>query len=104
MLTNENPASSLGGMEFQGEVTRCQQKGEERAMSVNECKQERFSSRTIGVVFLIVSVLLFVVGMVILPVVGFVFAIPLLILGITMLAAPESKTCRLIREKLGAKG
>lgn len=73
-------------------------------MNANECKQERFSSRTIGVVFLIVSALLFVAGLVILPVVGFVFAIPLLILGITMLAAPESKTCRLIRKKLGAKG
>lgn len=73
-------------------------------MDANECKQERFSSRTLGIVFLVVSVLLFVVGLIILPVVGFVFAIPLLILGITMLAAPESKTCRLIREKLGAKG
>ncbi len=73
-------------------------------MNANECRQERFSSRTIGLVFLIVSVLLFVVGLIILPVVGFVFAIPLLILGITMLAAPESKTCRLIREKLSARG
>lgn len=72
-------------------------------MNVNECKQERFSSKTIGLVFLIASVLLFVVGLMIVPVVGIIFAIPLLILGITMLTAPESKTCRMIREKLGSK-
>jgi hypothetical protein len=75
----------------------------ELAMNLNECKQERFSSKTIGLVFLVASVLLFVVGLMIVPVVGIIFAVPLLILGVTMLAAPESKTCRMIREKLGAK-
>lgn len=72
-------------------------------MNMNECKQERFSSRTIGLVFLIASVLLFLAGLVIVPVVGIIFAIPLLILGIAMLTAPESKTCRMIRLKLGSK-
>ena len=69
-------------------------------MDAHECKQERFSSRTIGLVFLIVSVLLFVIGLVVLPVIGFVFTIPFIILGIVMLAAPESRTCRLIRQGL----
>jgi len=64
----------------------------------NECKQERFSSRTIGFLFLIASLLLFVIGLVVLPVVGFIFAIPLIIIGVVMLAAPESKACRMIRQ------
>ena len=69
-------------------------------MNANECKQERFSSRTIGLVFLAVSVLLFVIGLVVLPVVGFVFAVPLIIIGVALLMAPESKACRLIRQGL----
>ena len=69
-------------------------------MDANECKQERFSSRTIGFVFLVVSILLFVIGLVVLPVVGFIFAIPLVLIGVVMLMAPESKTCLMIRKGL----
>jgi len=67
-------------------------------MDANECKQERFSSRTIGFVFLVASILLFVIGLVVLPVVGFIFAIPLIVIGVVMLLAPESKACRMIRQ------
>jgi predicted membrane protein len=69
-------------------------------MDANECKQERFSSRTIGIVFLVVSILLFVIGLVVLPVVGFIFAIPLVLIGVVMLMAPESKACQMIRKGL----
>lgn len=69
-------------------------------MDANECKQERFSSRTIGFVFLVVSILLFVIGLVVLPVVGFIFAIPMVLVGIVMLTAPESKACQMIRKGL----
>jgi hypothetical protein len=67
-------------------------------MDANQCNQERFSSRTIGFIFLTVSALLFAVGMLVLPVIGFVFAIPFTILGVVMLLAPESKACRMIRQ------
>jgi predicted membrane protein len=69
-------------------------------MDAKGCKQERFSSRTIGFVFLLVSILLFVIGLVVLPVVGFIFAIPLIIIGVVMFAAPESKACQMIRQGL----
>jgi predicted membrane protein len=69
-------------------------------MDANECKQERFSSRTIGFVFLVASILLFVIGLVVLPVVGFIFAIPLVLIGVVMLMAPESKACQMIRKGL----
>jgi hypothetical protein len=72
----------------------------ESIMDANECKQERFSSRTIGIVFLVVSILLSVIGLVVLPVVGFIFAIPLVLIGVVMLMAPESKACQLIRQGL----
>lgn len=71
-------------------------------MDANSCKQERFSSRTIGLVFLFVSLLVFIVGLVIVPVIGGVFSLPFIILGIAMLAAPESKACRMIRQGLRA--
>jgi hypothetical protein len=54
-------------------------------------------------VIIVVSLLLLAVGMVILPVVGFIFAVPLLVLGIGMLTAPESKACRLIMDGLRTK-
>jgi membrane protein required for beta-lactamase induction len=69
-------------------------------MSINECNQERFSSRSVGFVVLAVSMLMFVVGLVVLPVVGFFFAVPLLVLGLVLIFAPESAACRLIRKKL----
>lgn len=71
-------------------------------MDANECRQERFSSRTIGLIFLIASFLLFVIGLLILPVVGFVFAAPFVIIGVVMLAAPESKACQMIRRGFNA--
>jgi hypothetical protein len=51
-------------------------------------------------VFLVASFLLFVIGLVVLPVIGFIFAIPLIIIGVVMLAAPESKACQMIRQGL----
>jgi hypothetical protein len=75
-------------------------KGWKRHMDANDCKRERFSNRTIGIIILLVSMLLLVIGLVILPVVGFIFATPLIILGIAMVAAPESNACQLIRKKL----
>jgi hypothetical protein len=46
--------------------------------------------------FNLVSIPLFVVGLAVLPVVGFVFAIPLIVIGVVMLLAPERKACRII--------
>jgi hypothetical protein len=69
-------------------------------MNKNDCERERFSSRSIGMMIIGVSLLLFVVGLIILPVLGFVFAVPLLIFGVTMLLAPESKVCQMVRKGL----
>ncbi|MCU0605571.1 MAG: hypothetical protein MUC33_23260 [Desulfobacterales bacterium] len=72
-------------------------------MNANECRQERFSSRTIGLMFLTVSFLLFVIGLLVLPVVGFIFAAPFVLIGLVMLAAPESRVCQMIRRGIKAE-
>jgi hypothetical protein len=68
-----------------------------------DCRNERVSSKTVGIGFIIVSLLLLTVGLVVLPVVGFIFAVPLLVVGIGLIAAPESKACRLIMDGLRKK-
>ncbi len=72
-------------------------------MNKNECQNERLSSRTVGIIIIVASLLLFAIGSVIIPVVGSLFAIPFLILGIGMIAAPDSKACKLVMDKLGSK-
>jgi hypothetical protein len=53
--------------------------------------------------FLTVSFLLFVIGLLVLPVVGFIFAVPFVLIGLVMLAAPESRACQMIRRGLKAE-
>ena len=72
-------------------------------MNKTDCKNERVSSRTVGIIFIVLSLLLLSVGLVVLPVVGFIFAIPLLLLGIGMIAAPQSKACRLVMDGFRTK-
>jgi hypothetical protein len=72
-------------------------------MNKTDCQTERLSSRTVGIIFIVLSLLLLTVGLVVLPVVGFIFAVPLLVLGIGLIAAPQSKACRLIMDGLQPK-
>ena len=72
-------------------------------MNKTDCKNEKVSSRTVGIIFIVLSLLLLSVGLVVLPVVGFIFAVPFLILGIGLIAAPESKACRLVMDGLRTK-
>ena len=72
-------------------------------MKKNDCQKESVSTKTVGIVMIAASLLLLVVGLVVLPMVGFIFAAPLLIFGITLILAPESKACRLIMDGLKGK-
>lgn len=65
-------------------------------MNKTECRSERRSTTTVGTLVIVASTLLLMVGLLLLPIVGFFFAIPLLILGIGLMTAPESNTCQLI--------
>lgn len=72
-------------------------------MNKEECKNERISNKTLGILVIFASILLLGVGMIILPVVGFIFAAPLLIFGFALIFAPQSKTCRLVMDGLRGK-
>jgi len=68
-------------------------------MKEADCNSEKISSRTLGLLFLPLALLLGFIGGLVLPVVGFFFALPLLIISGVFLFAPESKACQLIRGK-----
>ena len=70
-------------------------------MDKEQCGSQRTVSRMVGLIIIIVSLLLLGVGLMIIPVVGSLFAIPFLILGVVMIAAPDSKTCQLVLSRLG---
>jgi hypothetical protein len=72
-------------------------------MKNNTCQSERFSSRTVGTIIILASLLLFAIGSILIPVVGSLFAVPLLILGIAMIVTPDSKACKLVLSKVGSK-
>ena len=70
-------------------------------MNKYDCKSEKVSSRTVGLIMLGLAVILGGIGGIIIPVLGFVFAVPLLVLAGLFLFAPETKVCRLILDKNG---
>jgi hypothetical protein len=72
-------------------------------MDRDDCKNEKFSARTVGIFVIVVSLLLLTVGLIVLPVVGFIFGAPLLVLGLALIFAPQSRTCQLIMDKVQGK-
>ena len=54
-----------------------------------------------GLIMLVLAVIIGGIGGVIIPVLGFLFAVPLLILAGLFFVAPETRVCRLILEKNG---
>ena len=68
-------------------------------MNENECRSEKFSSRFVGIILIPLALLLGFIGALIVPVVGIFFAVPIIILAVVFLVAPESKVCRLILRK-----
>ena len=69
-------------------------------MNRSDCVKEKISSRTVGLILLPFALLIAFAGFMVIPVLGVVFAVPLLGLSIMLMAAPQSKVCRLITEKI----
>ena len=67
-------------------------------MNKIDCLSEKLSARTLGFFLLPVTIFLAFIGGVVLPVIGFFFALPLVIMSGALIFAPESKACRLITE------
>lgn len=64
-----------------------------------KCLSEKLSARALGILLLPLTIFLAFIGGIILPVIGFFFALPLVIMSGALLLVPESKACRLITER-----
>ena len=65
-------------------------------MKKTDCMYERVTLRTLGLVLLPFVLFFAAVAGIVVPVFGVIFAIPLLILIGLFMAAPRSKTCKLL--------
>jgi hypothetical protein len=65
-------------------------------MNKAECLNQGLSSRMIGLLILPFALFIGFIGAVLVPVVGFVFAAPLLLLAGVFVAAPQSRACKLL--------
>ena len=70
-------------------------------MNKTDCQREKISSRTLGLILMPFALLIAFAGFMVIPIVGVIFALPVLAFAIILVAAPESKVCRLISGKLG---
>lgn len=68
-------------------------------MNKIDCFSIKISSRVLGMVFLVFSLLLAFIGAVMVPLVGLFFALPFFVFAGFLMFAPESKTCKLISSK-----
>ena len=68
-------------------------------MNKTDCDREKISSRTIGFIILPIALLLALASFALVPVIGLIFALPIFILAIVFIAAPESKVCKLLTGK-----
>ena len=68
-------------------------------MNKTDCKLERISNVTVGLILLGVGLLFTLSGITVLPVIGLLIAAPVLFLAVVFLAAPRSKACSIIAQK-----
>jgi hypothetical protein len=68
-------------------------------MNRTDCKLERVSNVTVGLILMGVGLLFVISGITVLPVIGLVIAAPVLVLACVFVAAPRSKACSVIVQK-----
>ena len=68
-------------------------------MNRTDCKLERISNVTVGLILMGVGLLFSLMGITVLPVIGLLIAAPVLVLAVIFLAAPRSKACAIIVQK-----
>jgi hypothetical protein len=69
-------------------------------MNKIDCLREKISSRMVGFILLPFALIIAFAGFMVLPVIGLFFSLPVIALSIILIAAPESKVCRLITKKI----
>jgi hypothetical protein len=68
-------------------------------MNKTDCKFERVSNVTVGILLLIIGLFFTLIGIMIIPFIGLLIAVPVLIIAGIFLASPRSKACALIVQK-----
>ena len=68
-------------------------------MNSNDCKLERVSNVTVGLILMTIGLLFSLIGITVLPVIGLLIAIPVLTIAVIFLASPRSKACAIIAQK-----
>ena len=70
-------------------------------MNRSDCVREKISSRVVGLILLPFALLIAFAGFMVIPIVGVLFSLPVFGLSAILIAAPQSKVCRLITSKIG---
>jgi len=65
-------------------------------MNKLRCSAEKMTLKTLGLILLPFVLFFVVVANIVLPVVGFFFALPVVILNVLLMAAPKSRSCQLL--------
>jgi hypothetical protein len=68
-------------------------------MNKTDCKLERVSNVTIGFILLAIGVFFALIGIMIIPFIGLLIAVPLLLIAVIFIASARSEACSLIVEK-----
>ena len=68
-------------------------------MNRTDCKLERVSNVTVGLILLGVGLFFTLTGLTLLPVIGLLIGVPVLVLAVVFLAAPRSKACAILAQK-----
>lgn len=68
-------------------------------MNKTDCQYERLSNITVGSVLLGLGLLSTLVGALIVPVIGLIFTVPIVVIGVIFLLSPRSKACSIIADK-----
>jgi hypothetical protein len=64
--------------------------------SNSKCLSEKIFARTVGGILLTISFVIAIIGSFINPIVGLIFAIPVLMGGLSFITSKGSKACRLV--------
>ena len=68
-------------------------------MNRTDCETEKLSSRTVGLITLPFALALGFLGSLVLPLVGLFFSLPLFLFSFALIAAPESKACKILLQR-----
>ena len=64
-----------------------------------DCLTEKWSARAVGFIILPIALIIGFFSILLVPILGLIFALPLFIFSLALILAPDSKVCQLILKK-----